>query len=664
MATVQKKDLATVGQVTTMKTTDSVLIEQEGGIQRIRLGDLNKYSASTSTSDAATAAENANAAATAANAAATAATEAQQNLQSDITGLLAAQGSYAYYAAGRVAGASSPTFTKEYGTKEGLRATLSHLRIGTIKNGEIQHVCAPGRLTLATNGDTIAIDGTDGDVCLFTDQTVYKLRDRGTIGSDTCNVIGLGLVPHLVGTMSSKKIIPFFRSADYTVNAKLDGDTRSQAHCIYNTSVAGSYSAAGAYFKTAYRSSGGGYPSAGISSLDSSAQARNKNTDTDSSTPYQGLHFSWEELWWQAMYLELGTLDITATTNFGYGCTNTGATATTFADTAMSGISGMKTITSAGAATYAGIYSKSLQIGTGGTSVENLVALAGSSPYTFLEELVHLRILDNITKNGLTSYVGNSSAVFTGLGTAVVTDGSVNLSTGSGMTANTFYCQVRNVPNCQGLADGVMTAVINMYIMLECSDNVYLAGGTTSMSGGKVIFKFSVPVYRGLAFLKGIFTQMEGMYYQQTNTDGTIRNVLWSVDDPSDMRVINTSTGYADGNETEGILKGLTKHWTVSTTGGWVKDSDYSVSLFAHQTFGAGQHSYECSYIWIDKSWGAPHSTNGVLAQGYSCVNAAAVGCSASSGYAGRTLNADNAASSRSSGCAGAFAGCIRPSKA
>lgn len=658
--TKKVQNLATVTSVTDVQDSDTIIMERNGNIRRMTVKTLVEKSSS----DNSAAITAANEAATAANAAATAAKEAQSSLQSDVTGLLAANGSYAYYAAARVAGAASAVPTKEYGTREGLLATLAHLKVGTVKDGVLQHECAPGRLTLAANGDDIAIDGTDGDVTLYVDTIIHKLRNRGTIGSDECNVMGLGLIPYLAGSMSSEEYKPFFIAADYTVNCKLDGDTRSQAHCIYNTAVAGSYAAAKAYYKQTYKANGYGYPNNGISSLNSSAQARNKNADANSISPCQGLFYGWEEIWWMAMSLELGSLDICAPANFGYGCTNTAASASTFADTAMSGVSGMKMITSDGTATYAGLWSASLQIGTDGKAATNLETINGSTQYVFLEELVHLRVFDNITKNGLTAYIGNSSAIFTGLGTAVVTDGSVNLSTGAGMTANTFYCQVRNVPNCQGLADGVMTGVINFYIKLECSDDVYLSGGTTSMKGGVVIFKFSLPVYRGKALFKGMFTQTEGFYSRQTNTDGTVRSEWYSVDRPENIRVINTSTGYADGNETNGILKGLTKRYTINSSGGWVKDTDYSVSIFVPKTYGGGQHTYECSYVWNTSSWGAPHSSNSVLTQGYSCVNASAVGCNAFDGSAGRTLYAIIAASYGAQSCAGAFAGFLKQGEA
>lgn len=589
--------------------------------------------------------------------AATAADTSRKNLESDVTGLMAAQGAYVYYAPARVAGSASMSFTKEYGSKSSLLATLSHLKIGTIKNGEISHIFAPGRCDLATNGDTVAIDGTDGDVCLVTDTDIYDGCNRTGISGSTYNVMGLGLMPFVVGDKAARKMKPFFMAADYCVLAKLDGDVRSQAHCIYNKNVAGQYDAPVALFKQTLKPNGNGYPSQYINSLNASQQARNKNADNTTSSPYQGVFHRWESLWWEAMYLEGGTLDITQPNLFGYGCTATAADASNFADSAMSGVSGVKMITSAGAATYGGLMSQNMRIGATGGNVNNVDGICGNSHYGFLENLIHLRIFNNITKNNLVSYVGNGAAVFTDLGAKVVTDSSIDLATGKGMTAGQYYMQVRNIPGYQGLSDGVMTGLINIYVMVECNDNVYLSDGKTSLAGGKVIFKFSVPVYRGYAFFKGMFKQLEGMYYRHTNTDGTRRMELWAADSPEDIRFIGNNTGYCDGAETEGILKGLTLRFTTDTSSGWILDTDYSVSLFAHKTTGGGQHSYEGAFIWKDASWGYG---NGYPSQGKSCTNASVAGCSANFASAGRALDAYNSATLSLDRFALGFAGVVQ----
>lgn len=650
------KDLGTATLITDPQDTDAVVAERDGHIQRINMKTLaTKVSGSVATDISA-----AQTAAKSANDAATAATAATKTLQDSVSGLLAAQGDYAYYAALRQYGAASPTFSKTYGTKAGLLATLSHFKMGTFKNGELQHELAPGRVDLATNGDTVAIDGSDGDLLLFVDTTIYRDRFTGSISGTKYNGIGLGLVPHLVGDNAAKEFKPFAITPDYTVNCKLSGDTRSQAHCIYNESIAGAYAAPTALFKQTFKANGNGYPSQSISSLDSSEQARNKNANVNSNSPYMGGYYEFFEILWEAMYAELGTLDIADPKNFGYGCTATAADASNFADTAISGISGVKIIQSNGTATYKSINDASMQIGATGTAVPNYDGLCGSTHYVFLTCLEAQRILSNITKAGLTNNVGNASAVFTNMGASVVTDGSINISTGAGMTSGVKYIQVRNVPNCQGLADGVLTAVVNIYVKLDIADGVYLAGGKTALTGGKVIFKLSVPVYRGYSFFKGMFQQTEGAYYRQNYLTGTDAvNDFYSADSYKDVPVINNSIVWNGSNssqaELKGMLRGLKYRFTTDRSSGWIMNAEYNGSLFGYSSTNAGQHSYECAYVWKDASWGFGGS-NGQISKGQSVVNASVLGCVADRANAGRCVNANCAASVRYDSFAGAFA--------
>lgn len=650
------KDLGTATLITDPQDTDAVVAERDGHIQRINMKTLaTKVSGSVATDISA-----AQTAAKSANDAATAATAATKTLQDSVSGLLAAQGDYAYYAALRQYGAASPTFSKTYGTKAGLLATLSHFKMGTFKNGELQHELAPGRVDLATNGDTVAIDGSDGDLLLFVDTTIYRDRFTGSISGTKYNGIGLGLVPHLVGDNAAKEFKPFAITPDYTVNCKLSGDTRSQAHCIYNESIAGAYAAPTALFKQTFKANGNGYPSQSISSLDSSEQARNKNANVNSNSPYMGGYYEFFEILWEAMYAELGTLDIADPKNFGYGCTATAADASNFADTAISGISGVKIIQSNGTATYKSINDASMQIGATGTAVPNYDGLCGSTHYVFLTCLEAQRILSNITKAGLTNNVGNASAVFTNMGASVVTDGSINISTGAGMTSGVKYIQVRNVPNCQGLADGVLTAVVNIYVKLDIADGVYLAGGKTALTGGKVIFKLSVPVYRGYSFFKGMFQQTEGAYYRQNYLTGTDAvNDFYSADSYKDVPVINNSIVWNGSNssqaELKGMLRGLKYRFTTDRSSGWIMNAEYNGSLFGYSSTNAGQHSYECACVWKDASWGFGGS-NGQISKGQSVVNASVLGCSAFCADAGRFVNARDAASHRYDYFAGAFA--------
>lgn len=637
------KNLGTVELATELNDSDTVIVESNGKVRRTTMRTLTDRVSDSINSNI----EDAQAAADAATAAAAAATNVAQTLQADVSGILAAQGSYMYYAAARAYGAASPLFTKTFGTRESLLATLSHFRLATVKNGKVQHFCAPGRITLASNGDAMAIDGSEGDLMLVTDTRLYRQRMTGDLAGTKSNIIGLGLAPNLVGTFGSKEFAPFAVTPEYTVTGKIFDDAVSQAHCVYNPNLAGQYSAPAAIFKEAVKTSGNGYPSNGASSLSSSEKARNKNSDVNT---YIGGYYEFYELLWEAMYLELGTLDICAPENFGFGVTNTTPNASNFADSAISGISGVHIISSAKDAYYA-IYNSPVRITATGSDQQLINGLAGGT-YAPLESFEHLRVLDNIVKNGYLSYVGNSNAVFSDYGATVTTDGSINLLTGSGMVAGKKYYQVRNVPNCQGLDNGVLTAVVNVYVKLTLADNLYLSDGVTSLAGGTAVIKLSVPTYRGWSFLKGMFVQYEGCYYRLTNTDGTLRAEFWSSDSPSDLSAIRSTTGYCDGNEFGGVLKGLKLRFTSMPSNNWVAQSDYSASLFGHISYGAGQRTYECAYIWNTASYGYG---DGNIPQGKSCVNASAVGCVAVATSAGRSVYA-SACSYADSSCAGAFA--------
>lgn len=648
MAKIEGKNLGTVDTVDKMQTGDMVFIERGSKPRRVKpdvlLGGVSDSLKET--------VANAQSAATAATAAATAANKAASDLQTDVSGLLAAQGSYSYISGLRGYGAASAAFSKTYGTREGLLATLSHFKLGTVKNAKIQHLCAPGRITLASNGDTLAIDGSDGDLLICYDTHIHSVRNTGTISSTKYNIISLGLVPHLVGSFASKDFGPFAVTPEYTVNGKIFDDARDQAHSVYNTNLAGTYSADNGCFKQHIKTSGGGYFNQNISSLRSSEQARNKNTDPTKKGAYMGAYYEFMELLWEAMYLELGTYDITDPAKFGYGMTNTGADATNFADTAISGISGIHVIEKGGTEHYYSLWDSSVRNGASGSNVQWLLGLSGN-PRVPLEALEQLRVLDNITKNNLLSYIGDSTAVFSDYGATVQTGSTVNLKTGGGMTSGKKYYQVRNVPNCQGLADGVMTAVVNCYVKVDMSDGWYLSDGKTSLNGGTVIFKFSIPVYRGWAPFKGLFTQYEGMHYRHTNTDGTERMEFWSADSYKDVPTITTTTGYCDGNEINGVLKGLKKRFVTDLSSGWVTKAELNYSLFAYSALGAGQHSYECAFIYKDHSWGYG---DGTVAQGKSCTNASAVGCAVDIADAGRSLFGFNACSHDADNYAGAFA--------
>ena len=134
---------------------------------------------------------------------------------------------------------------------------------------------------------------------------------------------------------------------------------------------------------------------------------------------------------------------------------------------------GIKIITTGGAESYLNICG-SIKLNSSANASWAFYGL-NSQVYNFIPNLEEQRLLDGIAKAGLVSHIGNYLAVFSydASGNVVVTtDGSVNPATGSGMTAGKRYYVVRNVPNCEGMADGVMTSVINCYVKLTCKSGV------------------------------------------------------------------------------------------------------------------------------------------------------------------------------------------------
>lgn len=556
-----------------------------------------------------------------------------------------------FYAAGRDNGDADPDFQYFYGNKDSLTHILSHFKTGTFKNGKLQHECAKGRITLASNGDEVPIDGTDGDVLIYTDTDIYFLRTTVDVNGIERNIIGLGLTPFMVEGVAAKKFEPFAFTPHYTVNTKLDGDYRSCAHSIYNPSVNGTYNAPVAFFKQTFKTSGGGYPSQYISSINSSIQAQNKNEDAATKTPYMGLYYEFYEIWMAAMYLELSTLNFVPASKMGYGCTATAANVNSWADTAISGISGIKLIQSNDTTSYLSLNNNKFKLNSSATATYALDGLVGSSRYVFTEMLEGVRILDTIKKSGLSDKIGASTNIFTDGGATCISDGSVDLSTGVGMESNKKYYTVRHVPGCE---TDVMTAVVNIYIKMDVVDGVYC--DTTDITGAACIFKFSHPIYRGLDLLSGMFTNLEGLHYTIYNEGGVYYNRFYAADKYSDVPVVTSSYKVYDVIGTEFTqLKGLRKRIDgQKAANGWAKTSDYKSSLFNYLTIGGGQATYECAHVWRSNCWG--QGTNGLPADGYECVNASCVGCSAANGFAGRFLVASYAAMNTAGYFAGGFA--------
>lgn len=565
----------------------------------------------------------------------------------------------------RVNGSADPDAQVTFGNTSKLRSLASHLRLGVFKNGKLLKQCAPGRLTQSVDGRDIAIDGTDGDVMNFTDCDLYYLRTTmqytpqgGTEGE--YNIVALSLLPFGIGGKQAKRIRPFAIVPGECVTAKLEGDARNCAHYVYNKNAIGTYTAPLNIFKKSYKTSGGGYPTQYVSSIQSVKNAQAKNAD-GSNRPYMGMYYEFYEIIVCLMSFEIGTWAHTRLNLFGVGCTTLDSVnSSTFVDDVISANSGWKAIVGS-EIKYSTLMGGNMITPASSTRKTNLIGgVAGSSWYGFMEIMEAQRLLDGISKAGLVSKIGSIGHIFSFDAEGGVTcteDGSVNLSTGAGMEVCKHYYVVRNVPGCAGMADGVMTAVVNSYTKMEFVDGAVWTDGT-AMNGGIGILKRSIPIYRGWNLpLVGLFRQMDGAYYivRKDSVGNNLPVQFRCASDVSRVPVRTTYTYRVPDNEECDMEIGLDLKKEYPginlpvANESWFKKSDYNFSLFCAETTGGGSRSYENAFLWL--------YINNDVSAGERCLHGSVVGCFAYIGYASaRSAYCNDRADNSNVAYAGAFA--------
>ena len=562
---------------------------------------------------------------------------------------------------------SNPTLTNVYGSKEALNMVLKHYKMGLFKDGALVKECAPCRITKAVDGSDINIDGSEGDIMLYTDVPIY--RDRCSVSgvtvpnstATTHNMIGLGLMPHQIGWKDAKKMNPFAFTPGYV---QLDRTT-NQYHSCYNTTYNGSGGSPKAMYTTNFigeNGAQGGYPVMNQLAIDSMQRSRKKGKE------YQGIFYEFYEMWMIAMYLELGSLYFTGIDSFGVGCTRNTPNASNWISGGSSGIR-IKDGKGEGTDDYSAFMEFNYRIGESGNTMYPLNGLVGNNYYNFEEALESQRFVDALVKSNLADKVDGTTVLeydddVNKKGYVKVSE-NVDVASGSGMTVDKKYYIIRNVPNCQGIGDGVMTYVLNVFVKTSFNANVY--HGDVNVGGKTVIFKFSYPTYRGLELFSGAFTQIEGIHHIIGNYGGVHKGSIWYAKDYTDIKYDPTNFTYTDYSvststpeENIPYIKGFVKgsEFDVSNSG-WVKNTNYDVSLYcATECGGASATSYECGYVWRGHSWGGANTNpiNGYPNDGYKNVNASVVGCSASYVVLGRTLYANGAVAAGSDDCAGGFA--------
>ena len=569
----------------------------------------------------------------------------------------------------RVSGDADPKPSAEYiyGTRKLVQEIGKHMKLGTVKRVDndavLQHECAKGRITLANNGDAVTVDGTEGDLLVYTDIPLYLIKANEQTDVSEMSCMGVGVAQSYWQGHAAKKLEPFAMSPFYTVQAKLAGDERSCAHNVISDNVVGSYQTPNGFLQESFRENGGGYYSMSVSTINSMLNAQAKNADPNTNYPYMGCYYEFYELWLMMMFVECGTLDTTDLYCMGVGCTQQETVnADTWNNERIAANSGLKIFASTGAEVkYLGLNTAGLKKGQEGSPQSAYSALVGAYyvPFTKCGEV--LSVLDGVTKAGLQSEVGARTHVFhfdADGALQCAKDGSIDLDTGLGMVSNKRYYIIRDVPNCQGIADGVMTAVVNCYVKMNVADGIYI--DNTDLTGGYVIYKFSHSVYRGLSMpMDGHLFQLCGAYYTIECREGQYYNKYHCAEKWSDMPPLVNKSCYTDIESAYklDVLKGLHKRCDVAVIGGWISKADYSYSLFCKtEATAASSHSKECCYLWCGNTiWG--EGKDGKPEEGKLGVKAFAVGCHANNDRASsRSAVSNNACSYSDASFAGVLA--------
>lgn len=507
----------------------------------------------------------------------------------------------------RMNGDASPDAEMTFGDKQLMHEVGAEWKLATVKDGVVTHVMAPGRLTLDENGEEVKIDGTDGDVMLI-NRNANVINATKVVDGREMNCLAIGKTTAKWYGVESKKMPAFGMTPCETVNAKIDGDARSQAHCIYNTTVNGMYGTADtSVLKASYINRGTGHAS-NISALSSIQNAQNKNTDPLTARPYMGWHHGTYEALLTTMFAEIGSVNHTGIDMFGSGLCWTSFDKDMYNDDAISAVSGWKLIAATGETYYSSYSGNQVYVTSKNEkfSLARGLSLAIFNPVQLLEGQ---RLLDAIAKAGLVDKIGNKANIFyyDESGNAVcASDGSVNIDTGEGMEVLKFYFVVRDVPRCEGMKDGVMTAVVNRYVKTELADGCQSVDKKVSLDGAIAILKASIPIYRGFTLpYVGQYRHLSYAYYTIHNIDGVLHVDFRCTDGMEDVQpltVFNQNAYLCAYGTTPPMLVGLNKkkgYGVANIREGFFKASDYSMSQFCYKTVGASLHTHECAYWYL-----------------------------------------------------------------
>ena len=515
------------------------------------------------------------------------------------------------------------------------------------RSGNLFKDCAPCRIDYSSEGEDLKIDGSSGDVLVYVNRSIYTLKFTANVEGVELSVFAISLNPFTIYGRDAKEIKPFAFDPHASFNTKLtanevedaesggfEADSISCLHSIYNTKCSPTDTTV-AYtpFKQNYRANGRGYPTQNtISQVSEQWLSQAKNPTQTVNRPWTGFYYEFYEVWLMMMFVEIGSLNSTPLNLFGVGTTqadmptsNAAVNCKYIGDPDASGLSGWMLVKDKGDGQFTkvmGNLSTSLKV-YGTQNYTGRDVLCGN--YTTAECLEPQRILSDIAKSGLVNKIwdgvsedANKGLLFTHDGEGTAEDWSLtntgNMIVAKNVTADMFadgndenivpgkrYYQVRNVPGCAGMADGAMTAVINVLIKRELDDN---KGYNDLYDYG--IFKISYPVYRGMSVSSNFRYPLQGCYYRAwTDDKGTTHHDFICASDVEKVpAILNSSTGTNVGNGNWNQELTLEKGLDIlvpnaRTVSGWATMADYGASLFCftNTSSSAGMHTHEAAYV-------------------------------------------------------------------
>lgn len=482
----------------------------------------------------------------------------------------------------RVSGISDPAFTyKHYRSNQSVFDCLKPVLV-QVGTGKPLHVLNPVDWSKDIHGNTRALDGTEGELLICNTKPIYHITGKVTYSCVTYDVFLRSLSPFSWNGRAADLLEPFGWSPDY-VTRHTDTDNVTRLHSVRNTSWPGEFTASSVITGKFVPTETEGviteeYDDDGTFFDDNTATmvstfplytgeqyAMNLNSDTTKTVPFMNQTAAGAELIFGHLLAECGTFDAHKASMFGQPfCSGVPATSETYWSESNSNASnGFRYKKSDDTWGYYSFEQK-INFGTGANHIATLMN-SWRTPWKMFEPQ---RVLAYAKENNvpeLTWFVFE----------------------------NNIY-KYRSVPGLDGLAQGVMTAVLWKKYSSKMSAGSVEPDTEISIAGNRCEFLVSTAIYRGIKldvspgyWTSGlVFTEDEnGQYKAYMQRDQSLLAIT-----PSGTKPIAESWTFESAYKHVGTFEKGT---------GYRKDFSNDCIMLPNTNAnknGAGIHTYVCAY--------------------------------------------------------------------